>query len=167
MNTDKPWLTEPNHVEFEHAGFPCIIHRNDSGAWCGYVGVPPSHPLHGKSWSDGGYKNENYDVYHSPPTDVLDVHGGITYANACQGPICHKTKPGEPDDVWWFGFDCAHSGDFVPSSDDPESSSNRHMRKLYPDWGPLNPPWPRVYRDQAYVTEETKNLANQLASLQG
>jgi hypothetical protein len=29
--------------------------------------------------------------------------------------ICHIASPGEPDPVWWLGFDCAHSGDLSPS----------------------------------------------------
>ena len=95
-----PWSNEPNRLEFETEGFPCLMRRNDMGAWCGYVAVPPGHPYHGKRWDDVD----------------LDVHGGITYADACtaDGEICHVPKPGEPDDVWWFGFDCAHCDDLCP-----------------------------------------------------
>lgn len=92
---DGPWHAEPDRVEWEHAGLPCLAVRGPAGAWCGYAAVPPAHPLHGKS-------TEDIDV---------EVHGGLTYANRCQGHICHVPKPGEPDDVYWFGFDCAHSGD--------------------------------------------------------
>lgn len=28
--------------------------------------------------------------------------------------ICHLPALGEPDDVWWFGFDCADCDDLVP-----------------------------------------------------
>ena len=40
-----------------------------------------------------------------PSLDVLiDVHGGITYANGNgKYPVASRG--------WWFGFDCAHSGD--------------------------------------------------------
>jgi hypothetical protein len=122
-----PWDGEPDRVEFEHAGLPCLLNRSHLGAWCGYAAVSPGHALHGKS-------------YEAPD---VDVHGGLTYADACFGPICHVPKPGEPDDVWWFGFDCAHGGDSVPS-------------------------WPRgvfagTYRDLAYVRRETEQLAEQLA----
>lgn len=43
-----PWQDEPDHVEFEHAGLPCILHRNKhvTGAWCGYAVVTPGHPLY-------------------------------------------------------------------------------------------------------------------------
>ena len=93
-----PWDDEPDHAEFVHVGFPCLIHRNNMGAWCGYVGVPPGHPWHGKPYED---------------VDASAV-GGLSYSEACQGSICHVPAPGEPDDVWWLGFDCAHSMQLVP-----------------------------------------------------
>lgn len=97
---DGPWINEPDHVAFEHAGLPCIIHRvvDYHGAFCGYVAVPPGHPLHGLD-------------YNAPN---VEVHGGLTYADKCQGEICHVPKPGESDDVWWFGFDCHHCFDYGP-----------------------------------------------------
>lgn len=100
------------------------------GAWCGYVGVPPGHPWHGQ------------------PYDDVDagVHGGLTYAEACQGSVCHVPKPGEPDDVWWLGFDCGHYQDAVPAM------IAMGYRSLGLDG---------TYRDQAYVTAETKRLADQ------
>lgn len=128
---EEPWKTEPDHDTFEHAGLPCIIHRGPLGAWCGYVAVPPGHVDHGKGINDIRVK----------------VHGGVTYADACSGEICHVAKPGEPDDVWWVGFDCAHAYDMTPS-----------MLK----YGTVVPG--TTYRDQAYVTGETKRLAEQLAA---
>lgn len=95
-----PWRKEPDRVSFEHAGLPCLLRRQmSSGHWCGYVAVPPGHPLHGKPYDDADAR----------------VHGGLTYSDECMGDpetgICHVPKPGEPDNVWWFGFDCAHYGD--------------------------------------------------------
>lgn len=100
---NKEWETEPNRVEFEHLGFPCLIKRHYSmGFLCGYVGVPPSHPWHGK-----GY-----------PSVEAEVHGGLTYSAECDGDpvdgICHKPKEGQTDDTWWLGFDCGHGYDFIP-----------------------------------------------------
>lgn len=142
-----PWETEPDHVEFKHQGFPCIAHRGPVGAWCGYVGVPPGHRAHGQHYRE--------------IEDVVDVHGGLTYADACQGDICHKPAPGEPDDVWWFGFDCAHGGDVSPSM--------VKLREERPDIFP-EPPllWfgtEEVYRDLAYVQAETRRLAEQLGAM--
>src|SRR4051812_33030319 len=93
-----PWESEPDRIEFEAHGFPCILHRGGAGAWCGYVGVDPTHPYHGRDY-------DSLDV---------SVHGGLTYAKECSGHVCHVPKPGEPENLWWFGFDCAHSGDMHP-----------------------------------------------------
>jgi hypothetical protein len=92
------WQDEPNRVQWEHAGLPCIAHRNRGGAWCGYVGLAPGHPQHGKSYHEVN----------------ADVHGGLTYGEPCAGCVCHVPKPGEPDDLFWFGFDCAHAWDQSP-----------------------------------------------------
>jgi hypothetical protein len=73
-----------------------------------------------------------------------------TWAEQARGRfICHLPEPGEPDDVWWFGFDCAHYGDLSPSYD----SKYRGHDEL------------AVYRDLGYVERECANLAAQLAAL--
>lgn len=131
---DGPWTHEPDRVEFEHLGFPCIINRGNMGNWCGYVGVPPGHPWHGKDSGDIDAR----------------AHGGINYAHPCQGEICHVPKAGEPDDVYWFGFDCAHSGDLVPGM----------VLLRSPEWTAI---MRGTYKDQNYVTDETKRLAAQAA----
>ena len=38
--------------EFEHAGYKCVVTFNVMGHRCGYVGIPKSHPLYGKEYSD-------------------------------------------------------------------------------------------------------------------
>lgn len=103
-----PWQSEPDKLQWadETTGLPCLIKRNNAGALCGYVGVPENHPWYGLGYSD----IEPYP----------DVHGDLTYADHCQdGPeaqtICHVPEPGEPDNVWWLGFDCAHAGDVMPA----------------------------------------------------
>jgi hypothetical protein len=102
--TDWPlgaWDSEPDRFEWydEATDMPCLAKRNHMGAWCGYVAVNPDHALHSKGYDD---------------VDV-EVHGGLTYASECAGSICHVPRPGEPDNVWWFGFDCAHGGDYMPA----------------------------------------------------
>jgi hypothetical protein len=108
---NRPWENEPNHIEFRYKGFPCIIHRAvfeesepNIGHLCGYVGLSKEHPYYGKTW-----EGDNDEI-----NQLVDAHGGITYANKCQGDICHVPANGETDDVWWIGFDCAHFGDFIP-----------------------------------------------------
>jgi hypothetical protein len=91
-----PWDSEPDRLDFIHAGFSCFLLRNHVGAWCGYVGVPETHSAFGKDEVE------------------VEVHGGLTYANLCRGAICHVPAPGMPEKVWWLGFDTAHCTDYVP-----------------------------------------------------
>lgn len=131
-----PWQDEPNRVDFEAHGFPCLLHRSPtSGGWCGYVAVPPGHCAYKKGYDD---------------VDV-DVHGGLTYADTCNEHICHVPKPGEPDDVWWLGFDCGHAWDLMPAF---------HVR--FPAFHQLGV----VYRTIDYARQATERLAAQLAVLE-
>jgi hypothetical protein len=146
---DGAWTAEPDRLEFEHLGVPCILARGGAGSWCGYAAVPPGHPWHGKEY-------EHVDV---------EVHGGLTYARECAGHVCHVPKPGEPDDVWWLGFDCAHSGDIVPGdiacdvmidkmrAENGEPPLVRSLRGGY---------WHDSYKTIAYVRAETERLAEQV-----
>jgi hypothetical protein len=142
-----PWDDEPDRVEWrvpEYPGLACLMVRGPMGGWCGYVGVQPGHPLHGKSYGDNG-------------VDALQVHGGITYGDACAGHICHVPGPGESDEVWWLGFDCAHAGDTSPGLD-------ATIRSV----GGAPYPWrDAVYRDVAYVKSEVAELARQLWETKG
>jgi len=120
-----PWDMEPeDRVDFVHDGFACLMLRNAVGAWCGYVGVPPGHKWHGVDYED---------------IPVITVHGGLTYSFECSGSICHVPEPGMPDDVWWLGFDTAHSGDRTP---------------LFSLDG--------IYRTKEYVENEIRHLVRQV-----
>jgi hypothetical protein len=98
-----PWDDEPDREEWRtEAGLPALIQRGPIGALCGYVAVPPGHPWHGL---------ERTDV----PDEAHDASwGGVNYAARCAGSICHVPEPGEPDDVWWLGFDAGHYNDITP-----------------------------------------------------
>ncbi len=129
-----PWDNElEDRVDFVHVGLACFIKRHpDSGHWCGYVGIPSNHP----------YYDSEY-----PYELNLAVHGGITYGAKCNpdNGICHIPLPGMPDDVFWLGFDAAHSGDEAP---------NTPIR--YRSW------FEGSYKTAAYMIAETKDLAEQL-----
>lgn len=119
-----PWRYEPDkyHWVDPETKLDCLIVRNERmGNLCGYVGVPKDHPLFGKDYDD---------------VDVI-VHGGLTYSNECRGHICHDAA----QEVWWFGFDCGHCDDLIPSL-----------------------AWcGGVYRTFTYVTLECLALAQQIA----
>ena len=144
---DGPWMTEPDKLNWKtEAGLPGMIVRNRSGALCGYVAVTKEHPLYRVEYSSGDWPDS--------PEGQIDVHGGLTYSAACRGSICHVPEPGEPDNVWWFGFDCAHCGDWTPAEMAPYLGSYRTM-----------PGGREQYRDIEYVKREVESLARQLAAL--
>ena len=154
-----PWQDESDHIEWEHLGFPCMMHRAPMGNWCGYVAVPPGHPLHGITYHHCTQvppceetRKGNYCDHR--PEFLLNVHGGLTYSDRCQGHICHVPKPGEPDDVWWFGFDCAHAFDLLPAAT-PLMKEIGHPHPHFLDGR-------AIYRDVPYVKNEVENLAQQL-----
>jgi len=123
--------------------YDCLIVRNNGGALCGYVGLPPSHPAHGFHYND--------ELLYS-----IDVHGGLTFANSCQEDtpesqgVCHVPLPGRPSSVWWLGFDCSHLGDYSPTYD---LSYDRGFGD------------PSNYKDISYVKEHISSLAAQLHNL--
>lgn len=158
---DGPWQAEPDKIQWvdEATDLDCLIVRNRLGALCGYVGVPPEHPWHRKDYSDkvvaGG------DEWDGRIDGIIDVHGGLTYADACQKDadeaegICHVPLPGRSPDMWWFGFDCAHSHDVVPWVDARDRESGRE---------PLGS-WGDAYRTVSYVRGQCARLAQQLATV--
>ena len=77
--------------------------------------------------------------------------------------ICHLPALGEPDGVWWFGFDSAHAGDLMPAHrqmlreigmPEPSEATRAAMYGLR-----------EVYRDVAYIEAECTRLASQLAAI--
>lgn len=131
-----PWMKEPDREQFEHLGLPCLIVRVPGlGHLCGYVAVPPSHPWHGQDFME---------------IDA-DVHGGLTYGRKCEGSICHVPAPGEPEDVYWVGFDCAHAFDMSPGT----TSMLRRLghRERFTDFD--------SYKTIDYVRSEVRRLATQ------
>lgn len=104
---------------FEHAGYVCTIRKAPLEHLCGYVDIPPGHPWHGVGYVD---------------IDA-DVHGGLTYSE-------------EEEGAWRIGFDCAHSGDYVPGT----SFGLRERREG------------EVYRTEAYVAAHCRSLAEQAAA---
>jgi hypothetical protein len=142
-----PWQQEPDKRQWKDVitGLPCLVVRGRNGAFCGYVGVNEGHPWFGR---------HKYEI-------DAEVHGGVTFALACErdgeqsSNICHQPDQGEPDKVWWVGFDCAHSLDLLPSQ---------------PGW-PLRgvdfdlPEWAQpVYRDLSYVERHVGYLALEATS---
>jgi hypothetical protein len=152
-----PWDDEPDKIQWvdRETGLDCLIVRNRLGALCGYVGLPPEHPCHGADYDAVRRPEDDEDGY-----DYIDVHGGLTYADSCQEDaeeskgICHVPLPGRPADVWWLGFDCAHSMDVVPGMDATTRSMGRAPLRFGGE----------QYRTIDYVRSECARLAEQLTT---
>lgn len=115
-DVEKDWITE--------AGFRAVVIMIKDSHRCGYVGVPAGHPLFGAEYSKpcaalSRPADDETIGKRSPlallcvagdesrmqsPEIVFDVHGGITFSGK-------SADYPAPSDLWWFGFDCAHSGD--------------------------------------------------------
>lgn len=119
---DSPWLHEPNSLDGidDATGYRTAIRRHEyMKTLNGYVGVPRGHRLYNVCYMD---------------VDIDGPHGGLTFAG--------KHWPLEIKDVWWFGFDCAHAGDYIP--------------------GGIMSEFEGVYRDIEFVKEEVRLLAKAL-----
>jgi hypothetical protein len=162
---DGPWKSEPDKVQWKDkaTGLPCLAVRNrHSGHWCGYVGVAEGHPAFELPYDDASALGPE----HKDGWKGLDVHGGLTYSAFCQDDedaedhgICHVPQPGEPDRVWWLGFDCAHSGDLSP-----KLGYTAGMLKVYADILEQKRSY-ETYQTLEYVQGECARLAEQLGAL--
>lgn len=167
--TDKPWLTEPDRLDFEAHGYDCAILRTTKlKHLCGYVGVTKTHPWYRLSYNKPvhaperllnrtvsgdtvGYINllvaSHGEIKKgiAPISLLVDCHCGLTYSD-------HGGNLGLDDDRWWFGFDCAHAGDFTPGSFMPGR-----------DRSPFDG---ETYRDIEYVKRITEKVAEQLRAVE-
>ena len=171
-----------NESDFSYRGYRCVTTFTDMGHRCGYVGVPEGHPLYGK-YNDSQVKvtlkeliedeemnqigNRGVWTLLGLPNDEDDqvrlgsyfmVHGGITYTDG--GKDFHHPVD---SNLWWFGFDCGHTGD-CPDYDLLEElfGDNEMVRHRLEDrW--LYEEYP--VRDLEYVQQECKNLVDQIINL--
>lgn len=140
------WVNEPDEIEFEYLGYSARIIRvlvkepyakeeaYFGGHLCGYVKIPQDH-----SWWKNNFYHHEVDI---------DCHGGLTY-NDCENGH-------------WIGFDCAHSGDYVPTSELFRKISG--INTLFPppngfeNCSIFNP----VYRNGEFCIEQCKHIIEKL-----
>ena len=112
--TPGPWNEEPDLAVWVDADayYPCVAKRGLFGAWCGYVGLFPSHPLYGSSRFD-------------PAFEFIEVHNHVNMSNTSANlsllatpALCH----------WWVGFSCTALGDFLPISPDKKLTPHNVYR---------------------------------------
>jgi hypothetical protein len=183
---DGPWQNEPDKAQWidKATGYDCLIVRNHSGAWCGYVGVPEGHPCHGKGYDD---------------VDV-DVHGGLTFADSCNEPTREKWERwresmvarrgeierhprGDAAQAWaetgryvddfdgWREYAVGRAICHVPLAGRPDKVwwlgfDCSHYMDLSPAYASfLNNHSEDIYRDRLYVEIQVRKLASQLKAL--
>lgn len=138
-----PWEQEPDREEFQVLGYRCLLLRNASGSWCGYVALDhPQHPAFGKHYDDVN----------------VSVHGGLTFSGkAIPGAIEFAPDPVFHPAPWVLGFDTAHYGDFSPAIDSAGARKALGLGSERAYYG--------TYRDVSYVKDELRRLVDQLSAM--
>lgn len=144
---DGPWNDEPDKIQWidEGTGLDCLMVRSLlSGSWCGYVGVPPGHPL---------YNDRDAAEEHLWP------HGGVTFGNVCEPGepeygICHVASAGAVEKPYWVGFDCGHAGDYSPAMEHLIGTLPGELR-----WSA----WRELPEDHYWTVDEVRLLTAELA----
>ncbi len=141
------WVEEADIREFEYLGCEAIVMR-----------VIKREPYAKEEAYFGGHFcgyvkiPKSHPLFRQRNLD-LDCHGGLT---------CNEIH-----EEHWVGFDCAHTGDYVPSIEHfrKTNPSIRELAKMLPipeglDDCPLFYP---VYKNIEFCTQECMNLITQLA----
>lgn len=135
----------PDIKAFVYRGYPCLIYRQDHGAYCAYVGL-------------------NYAMFDPDTTDYMDakykVHGGVTFAS--WSPYYDDVYASEMNvplaKYFWLGFDAAHSSDIVPAYSTLGKGLTK-MTELGHDF-PLSPL--ATFKDIPFMEKELCGLVDQI-----
>lgn len=146
------WVEEPDLILVDYKGYEISIKRvlwreiycpyeaYFGGHLCGYVRIPKSHPY-----------------FKTQKCEEIICHGGITY---------DEKKRIVPHEI---GFDCGHSGDYVPTLE--------LFKKQRIESGEFNPPpvpeefknmalFNPVYRNLNFCIEECISIVDQLIDIE-
>jgi hypothetical protein len=134
------WVEEADQADFEYKGTRCHVVRvvaqpsMQLGHFCGYIFVNQTHPWYLK------------DAF-GPDIDV-DIHGGLTFSKL-------------EEKAWKIGFDCAHSGDIIPSMHSTMGETRKKLIEKHP-WIPEKcPVFKESYKNLDFAINECKKLADQ------
>lgn len=170
---DGPWQSEPDKRFWTHNGFACLILRApNSGALCGYLGVLPDHPWHGKDYDRIECECHGGLTFSALPNDrrvfipegkhpdeaafikqLTKEPGDFTTLGVYADWLTEQSREDEArllrnrSNIWWIGFDCAHAFDLCPGFD----WRHRHLQNEHYD----------VYRTFSYVVSEVERMARQ------
>lgn len=120
-------------ASWTHKRLFCVVMVGPMGSLNGYVRVPRTHPWYRKGYSEA--LCNHLGCYEHTPEMKISVHGGLTFSGELPGL-----------NGYWFGFDCSHYGDYVPSIAVHGITDG-------------------VYRDESYVRAECEALADQLYAI--
>lgn len=159
----RKFFDEPDFYDGCAFGLPLHMRRNHAKAWCGYVGIPASHPFFGKDYDDRvPYDRTTVLIKDQSPLTLfmealtednnsvslaalLDCPGGVTWAQP-------SVPWGGLPNYWYFGFDCNHYNDKSPKDIIQEMAEGTSWRE-------------GTYRDFDFVLRACRKLAEQLMEL--
>lgn len=157
------WVNEPDRLQWvdKLSGYYCLIHRNVTGALCGYVSIPEQHCLHGIYYhAEITEFNDFLDHPFISIESFFDCHGGITFSGESTKEATENFGIGLAgfleNNLWWLGFDCGHAGDYCPTIE-----ANYKKLKLPAIINLIEVP---IYRNIDYVKSQCMELAFKLKS---
>ena len=133
-----PWQDEPDKVAWvdPDTGLDCMAKRHERLGDPYLRAEAERHPHGDRAWL----------------LKRLERQGGMAFEEWVEDQrphrVCHVPPPGQPEEVWWFGFDCAHLGDHSPGVN-----------------GSFPSPADDEYRSLFYVERRVAELACQLAEI--
>jgi len=125
--------------EFEYKGYTCVVLAQRIGHRCGYIGIDKENACYEKDY-------DSCDI---------EVHGGLTYDGGGE----NSTYPIKSN-LWWIGFDCAHSGDAKDNdiiNELNEGSPNLDFLLSLNDYGEV--------RTLDYCVQECESVVDQLIKI--
>ena len=137
-NPSEFWDDGRTEREFTESGLQCCTRTHKRGHRCGYVMIHEGHPLYGITLLD-----------YSDALTELEVDGGITFANGCDG-------------CWVLGWDAAHAW----HEPDP-AIMDEGFRKARGLLEPVPALFPTYMVDADMAEAETRKLARQVAAIGG
>lgn len=162
-----PWDNEVKSDEYlvdEYKGYKFYVTRNPfMGTLNGYVEVPKKY-----------FSNEERECLEK----TLDCHGGITWYSDSL-PWQKKEAPPQSE---FYGFDCGHAGDLIPSLKHLSEDRNKLDRAMFKEYLGDDAPEGLLdiferngdifssadeYRTQEFVIEQCKHLIDQVAEEKG
>lgn len=140
------WVNEPDSIAFEYEGYKCLVSRT--------VKDPSSEYAFGGHLCGYVHLPENHPLSGFDYDDIpISCHGGLTFS---EGGL--------------IGFDCAHSGDYSPSSErfKRETMQNDYMKDRMKRLAiPDHLKWfmESTYKNLAFCIDECKSVVDQLKEL--